>query len=924
MALGDGIRRNIAHVEPAERALLRDAFVELNQRLFSGSRTDTPPGGVSWWFKQDEIHQATHVHDGPPEFLPWHREIVNRLEAMLREVNPQLSLHYWDWTQNPTAIPNANLGGGTTGVLNLFTPDFMGYGGTAPDLIGEPWLSAGYYVPGAANFRSTDPFDPVNNNPADPPREVTRSVSGSPMTAQNDQDILDAPDFPSMRVLLENAHNAMHGFVNMGGQHTSFRDPFVFLLHANVDRLFAMWQTLPGSPERLDPDAVYGSEGLAPSPLDGDIEPWSGQPPTTRPWAPPENEGVAKTYKHASVVNPPCYDTLPLTVEQVGPVAGDPVRFVDVVEFLPTARALRLRVRGCVSVHASASATAPFTVLSGALTSPVPTGFEEHDLLIWVLFTPGADGSGAAGSLTASITETGDVFTVPITATVVGNPTVATSLVLDRSGSMNDPSGLPLKTRMDVLHEAAPLFVTLLDDSDGVGVVRFDTDAAEGAPVAPAGPIIGGGGRLAASSAISSTATNPGGLTAIGDGLESAAAQLTPVSGDYDSTATIVFTDGHETADKTIAAAASSVNSTVFAIGLGTADQLNPGALSDIANATNGYLLLTGNPGVDDQLLLQKYFAQVLAGATNAVVIVDPDGFVPSGGQAAVPFDLTDADIRVDALILGEMAQVLRAELVAPDGTVLSAGAGADEGVGQAYRVLRVVPADVLAPQAATGEWKVVLSVDDAQLKRWLREFRQRTKKASPKRGDVLYRRFVASLEAHGVPYTVSVQARSALRLGVQLTQHSRRPGAAGRLRATLTDSGIPLDAGAAVSALITRPDGSEHTLELVTAEPGVYTTDVPTNASGVYRVLVRAQGADLRGTRFTREELRTLAVWARGDDPPPTVIDPGDRPQPQLDLCGLLQCLLDDDGVRALLERTKINPDRVRRCVKRACAAKR
>ncbi len=70
MALGDGIRRNIAHVEPTERALLRDAFIELNQRFFPGTRTDTPPGGVSWWFKQDEIHQGTHVH-GDPEFIPW-------------------------------------------------------------------------------------------------------------------------------------------------------------------------------------------------------------------------------------------------------------------------------------------------------------------------------------------------------------------------------------------------------------------------------------------------------------------------------------------------------------------------------------------------------------------------------------------------------------------------------------------------------------------------------------------------------------------------------------------------------------------------------------------------------------------------------------------------------------------------------------
>ena len=88
MALGDGIRRNIAHVDPTERAMLRDAILALHHRYYPGSPSDVPPGGVSWWFKQDEIHQATHVHGGP-EFLPWHREITNRFEALIRQINPR-------------------------------------------------------------------------------------------------------------------------------------------------------------------------------------------------------------------------------------------------------------------------------------------------------------------------------------------------------------------------------------------------------------------------------------------------------------------------------------------------------------------------------------------------------------------------------------------------------------------------------------------------------------------------------------------------------------------------------------------------------------------------------------------------------------------------------------------------------------------
>ena len=68
----------------------------------------------------------------------------------------------------------------------------------------------------------------------------------------------------------------------------------MFLLHANVDRLFAMWQTVPGQEWRLDPDQVYGDQSTTTGeggilqtlqPWDGTvvfgapIEPWVGASP---------------------------------------------------------------------------------------------------------------------------------------------------------------------------------------------------------------------------------------------------------------------------------------------------------------------------------------------------------------------------------------------------------------------------------------------------------------------------------------------------------------------------------------------------------------------------------------------------------------------------------------------------------------------
>jgi len=157
MALSDGIRRNIATVPKEERNRFRDAIISLNQRFFYPGRRDDPIiGGVSYWFKQDEIHQATHVHGGPA-FLTWHRELCNRFEKLLMIADSNVSLHYWDWNEDPE-----NTLDWEGNKLNLFTKEFMG---NARGPANEPWLSAGFYNPyPIGNYRGLDPFDTENSN----------------------------------------------------------------------------------------------------------------------------------------------------------------------------------------------------------------------------------------------------------------------------------------------------------------------------------------------------------------------------------------------------------------------------------------------------------------------------------------------------------------------------------------------------------------------------------------------------------------------------------------------------------------------------------------------------------------------------------------------------------------------------------------
>jgi hypothetical protein len=328
-----------------EREGLRDAFIALNtqtQFRFPGDRDDKPfAGGVSYWFKQDEIHQATHVHRGPA-FLTWHRELCNRFERLLRIADEKVSLHYWDWNHDPKG---------------LFTSKFMG---SSNGEAGEPWLSAGYYNPYPLNdnYRGIDASDINHINPADPPLSLTRDkkegtleefISRAGGKFYTDKEIINAENYSEMRLRLEAVHNAAHSYIggSIGDPHTSFRDPFVFLIHSNVDRLFATWQLQKGKEfrYRLDPNKVYGYEkdtkakgSTSPFVVVGIrtlLSPWCGtgypysynvrhelgeeeEPGVldVRPWTYPENwhrdpkrpEEKPKNSLDPSIVIPPQYD----------------------------------------------------------------------------------------------------------------------------------------------------------------------------------------------------------------------------------------------------------------------------------------------------------------------------------------------------------------------------------------------------------------------------------------------------------------------------------------------------------------------------------------------------------------------------------------------------------------------------------------
>ncbi len=285
MASTDGVRRNIAHVSAEERQLFRDAIVRLNRTHY--------PDGVSKWVKQDRIHQATHVH-WSPAFLPWHRELCNRFESLLREINPALSLHYWDWTEDPRQASND---AGHT--VNLFTTEFMGSDN------GKVEFPFSDFPPITRSVAKNNNHQIPTSTGADPDLDIIKSTN---QITQNIQ-------WNLFRTTLEGNkqrnHDIVHDYIggSIGNQKTAFEDPFVFLLHSNVDRIWAMWQTVPGEEWRLDPDKIYGTESHH-SEIIAALEPWAGKAEKPlRPWGPPDYQEEIKNSKDLTIVVPPRYDT---------------------------------------------------------------------------------------------------------------------------------------------------------------------------------------------------------------------------------------------------------------------------------------------------------------------------------------------------------------------------------------------------------------------------------------------------------------------------------------------------------------------------------------------------------------------------------------------------------------------------------------
>jgi hypothetical protein len=585
---------------------------------------------------------------------------------------------------------------------------------------------------------------------------------------------------------------------------------------------------------------------------------------------------------------------------------------------------------GGAPAHPQLVAVAPSVTVGPTATNEVATA------RLWVIYRTGTAPS-AIPQQVLTVREAGgtQTWTITVDANTVARRTAATSLVLDRSGSMSEDRG-DGQSKHDSLQQAANAFVDLMLEGDGVGIVRFNENAQQLQPVLT----LGAGGlsdlnRGATHDAINGTGLDPAGATSIGDGIFEGRAELTAAA-PYDTKALVVLTDGIENSPRWISEVSAEINETTYAVGLGQPQNISVPALQTVSGNNGGYLLVTGAISGDNRFRLQKYFLQILAGINNAEVVLDPDGELSRGEVHRIPFQLSDADTGVEVVLLTPRPDAVDFRLQTPNGLLIEPWRATTEpamvyetGSGLAY--YRLALPTQLRPNRfdQAGTWHAIITIGrprteptpddgdntDLAILRGRRgprrqvperrpfEFERAYAVAAAAASDRLERGPVeASAQRRGLPYSLVVHTYSSVSLRADVDQDSREPGATVRLWAELTQSGLPVEGEPFVWAELTRPDGVTSTLTLGAADPGEFATTFTADRPGVYTARVRARGRTRIGRPFTREQTLTAAVWRGGD----VVVDPAGSGGGHGAgcVCELLACLLKNGFVDQRLEK--------------------
>jgi tyrosinase len=169
-------------------------------------------------------------HD--PLFLPWHRGYLYHFELALQEIDPAVTLPWWNWMDEP-GIPAAFGDKKAEGKANV--------------LASAPVKPMG--VPKKPGWPSKTRRDPGGHMPGQP--------AGTPPPLRNFHDwLMEASSYDEFWGRCARLHDNVHVWVGgHGGQmqdpNWAAFDPLFWAHHSMVDRLWRIWQH---EPQGEDPD----------------------------------------------------------------------------------------------------------------------------------------------------------------------------------------------------------------------------------------------------------------------------------------------------------------------------------------------------------------------------------------------------------------------------------------------------------------------------------------------------------------------------------------------------------------------------------------------------------------------------------------------------------------------------------------------
>jgi tyrosinase len=163
-------------------------------------------------------------------FLPWHRGYVYHLELALQDVDPQVSIPWWNWIDEP-GLPAAFDDPQADGGANVLHDAPVTPYGVQPQ---PDWPQRTTRDPGAAQ----PPGVPA---PWPPPLRTT-TIGGQQVDLYDW--MMSSPSYAQFEQRCWRLHDNVHVWVGgtMADQNWAAFDPIFFSHHAMVDRLWRIWQ----------------------------------------------------------------------------------------------------------------------------------------------------------------------------------------------------------------------------------------------------------------------------------------------------------------------------------------------------------------------------------------------------------------------------------------------------------------------------------------------------------------------------------------------------------------------------------------------------------------------------------------------------------------------------------------------------------